>query len=144
MRRLRLARQDAVDGDQAGAEINSPSHLPTHQRRLDRLAAAVTNDPGYTLTSRVTTTEIVRSADARVDRTHVLTAWRVCAGFSHGRIWTTLSVLNRNETPDESEPDVMNLYVTNSLPKLWWATATAWRVLTHAHQLYQTRRVRHY
>lgn len=144
MRRLRLALEDAKDSDRAGAEIGSPSNLAVARRRLDGLAAAAANDPGYTLKSGVNTTDIVRAADTQVDRTHVLTAWRVCAGFSHGRIWTTLAVLDRNEVPNEGEPDVMHLYVTNSLPKLHWVVATSWKVVDHAQELYQERRVRHY
>jgi hypothetical protein len=144
MRRLRLAWEDAKDGNRAGKEINSPTDLPTVQLRLNRLGAAITEDISYTHKSGIKTTDIVQAADTNVDRTHVLTVWRVCAGFSHGRIWTTLAMLDRSEVPNEGEPDVLHLYVTNSLPRLWCAVSTAWRVLTRADQLYQTRRVRHY
>lgn len=142
MRRLRLAWQDAKDGNRAGEEIDSPADLPTTQQRLNRLGTAITGDTNYTHTNGVTTTNIVQAADAQMDRTHVLTAWRVCAGFSHGRLWATLSVLDRTVVLSDDEPDVLHAYVTNTLPKLYWAVSTAWRVLTHAQQLYDTRRVR--
>jgi hypothetical protein len=144
MRRLRWNWVDARDGNQFGEEINSPTDLPTTQHRLNRIGAAITGDASYAHTSRATTTDIVKAADAAVDRTHVLAAWRVCAGFSHGRMWTTLSVLDRTTVPSEDDPDVLHAYVTSSLHTLWWAVSTAWRVLTRAHQLYQTRRAQHY
>jgi hypothetical protein len=142
MRRLRWAWVDATDGNRFGENINSPTDLPKIRQRLNRIGAAITGDARYTHNSRVTTTEIVEAAAADVERTHVLAAWRVCAGFSHGRMWTTLSILDRMVVPSEDDPDVLHAYVTGSLHTLWWAVSTAWRAFDHAQALYQSRRVR--
>lgn len=144
MRRLRWTWVDAKDGNRFGEEINSPTDLPTIRQRLNRIGAAITGDTSYTHNSGITTTAIIGAADAEVDETHVLAAWRVCAGFSHGRMWTTLSVLDRTTVPSADDPDVLHASVTSSLHTLWWAVSTAWRIFTCADDLYQSRRVRHY
>jgi hypothetical protein len=69
---------------------------------------------------------------------HALTAWRVCSGFAHGRLWATLSVLPR-EVVELDVPGTVGLRFTNSWKALTWTTMTAVDVIDRGLALYRTR-----
>ncbi|MGH9250869.1 MAG: hypothetical protein ACRD0W_15290 [Acidimicrobiales bacterium] len=90
------------------------------------------------------TTEIVKYADGHMrSPLGTLIRWRVCAGFSHARLWTTLSVLDRKQV-ESDDPDVAHMMVTSSLERILWAAMSAHNVVIAAAHLYAQRRTRHH
>ena len=69
---------------------------------------------------------------------HALTAWRVCSGFAHGRLWATLPVLPR-EVVELDVPGTVGLRFTNSWKALTWTTMTAVDDVDRGLALHRTR-----
>lgn len=140
VRSLQLMVGDAVDGDTVATEIGSTVPRPLADRRaeIDRLARAVRPDVRTPL-RRASSTDIVRAAQEHgPSEIHALTAWRVCSGFAHGRLWATLSVLPR-EVIELDDPGMVGLRFTNSWKPLTWAAMTAVDVVDRGLDLYRAR-----
>jgi hypothetical protein len=142
IRSLQVTVRDAMDAATVSDETGLPMRRSLEERRaeIDQLAQAIRGgrlvrlDPPFS-------TAIVRAADAACGSPiDVLTPWRVCSGFAHGRLWATLALLPR-EIVDHPTPGDVGLKVTNSLDRLIWATMAAVDVVNVGLQLYRTRAV---
>lgn len=145
VRRLRQVLRDAMDGNAAAVEFGLKPGRPveTRKRELLSMARKVRGDAAYKLRPSETT-EIVRSAEAAVrSKVNVMTAWRACAGFSHGRLWPTLSVLDREVEATDASTNVRHVRVTNSKDRVLWALKAAQDVLDTAAKRLDQQRVPH-
>jgi hypothetical protein len=145
IRSLQVTVRDAMDAATVSDETGLPMRRSLEERRaeIDQLAQAIRGgrlvrlDPPFS-------TAIVRAADAACGSPiDVLTPWRVCSGFAHGRLRATLAVLPR-EVVDLPTPGDVGLKVTNSLDRLIWGTMAAVDVVNVGLQLYRTRAVSPY
>jgi hypothetical protein len=62
----------------------------------------------------------------------------MCSGFAHGRLWATVSALDREEVRTAASGDLL-LKVTNSSRTFAWAAMTALNVAKHGAGLYVQR-----
>ncbi len=141
IRSLQLTVGDAIDADTVASETGLPMRRPLEERRaeIDQLAQTIRGG-ALTRLPRASSSSIVRAADAACSSpVGVLTAWRVCSGFAHGRLWATLAVLQRDEVVDLPAPGDVGLRVTNSLDRLIWATMAAVDVVDTGLRLYRKR-----
>lgn len=140
IRSLKLTVRDAMDAATVSAETGMPMRRSLEERwaEIDRLAQAIRGG-SVTRLRPPSSTEIVRAADAASSSPiRVLTPWRICSGFAHGRLWATLAILPR-EVVDLPTPGDIGLKVTNSLDRLIWATMAAVDVINLGLDLYRTR-----
>ena len=140
VRSLQLIVGDAMDGDKVATEIGGTvsRSLAERQTEIDRLARAVRPDVRVPL-RRASSTDIVRAAQEHgPSGFHALTAWRVCSGFAHGRLWPSLSVLPREEI-ELDVPGAVGVRFTNSWKPMTWTTMTAVDVIDRGISLYRTR-----
>lgn len=140
LRSLQLMVGDAVDGDTVATETGTTPGRPIAERRaeIDRLARAVRPDVHVPL-RRASSTEIVRAVQEHGrPGLHALTAWRVCSGFAHGRLWPTLSVLPR-EVVELDVPGTVGVRYSNCWKPMTWVTMTAVDVIDRGIALYRTR-----
>lgn len=85
----------------------------------------------------VSTTGIVSYADQHLG-IQVLFAWQLCSGFSHGRPWAALGLLERHEL-ESSEEGVVLMRQTSSLDRALYPTAVAFGVLNRTFALLHDR-----
>jgi hypothetical protein len=115
-RTLRWYVRNALDQSEALAEMDvstrrSRDHMidSLEQAMLARVPRLPRNfSRGYYSTGVVKYVEAHRE-DAGLG---VLTPWRICSGFAHGRPWVALGLLEREEFPTD-EPGVMHLRLTS-------------------------------
>lgn len=137
-RSLQLGVRDAIDGNTVAEEACVPIPRPLADRReqVDNIARAL---GVATPVKAATSTEIVRGAQEVVDTSmNVLTAWRVCSGFAHGRTWATVSVLEREEFESHTPGDVL-LKLTSSVDRVMWAAWAAADTIDKGVELYRSR-----
>lgn len=136
-RRLSLALQDAYDADKAAREIGNQN--TTLNARLDRLTEIVRTATGDREIPRLWTTTVVKEAEAAAGvGFRPMLVWRVGSGFSHGRLWTDISMLDREEFPTD-EAGVVRARLSNNLTRVWWACRAAHEMLLAASRLYRQR-----
>jgi hypothetical protein len=147
LRRLQLAVVDARDGDQAtqGAGLAANRPLPeriNQLRDIARLAGLATMpDDGRP----PSVTSMIKAADLTVATPlSILTAWQVCSGIAHGRMWARLSLLLREEVGRELGSDIGQFRMTSDLSRLVWALNCGLKVTQHAGVLYQQRATKHH
>jgi hypothetical protein len=145
IRRLQQVLRDAQDGDRAARELGlAPTKpLAVREAELADMARRVMGDPSFRLKPAEMTPIVKFAQDASGSTLKVLTSWRVCAGFSHGRLWATLSMLDR-EVVEKLDSRVVYLRVRNSKERVLWALSVAMDLVRFAASQYERRRVRHY
>jgi hypothetical protein len=88
---------------------------------------------------RLNVTSILREVDSLgFTDLRALAAWRTCSAFAHGRLWSSLSLLEREVFPS-GEPRVATLRLTNSLSAVLWPTWVAHDLVVSALHLYEQR-----
>ncbi|TRW46387.1 hypothetical protein [Georgenia yuyongxinii] len=144
-RALRLAK-DNIEQSRAAARLHglTPPSGRTHEGRLQTvsdLAAA----RGITLPkNRLSYTEIVDGAAANTAfKPEILVlSWRVCSGLTHGRMWASIGLLEREEYESPAE-GVMDVKLTTSLNQIMPFVETVLAVLNVALASYERGRVVH-
>jgi hypothetical protein len=135
-RTLRYAVRDVLDQDKAMSGISTPSRtLLVRRARIDQLAATATGRPVQAV-KPVTSTELVTAADDEPGASifPVVTLWRLCSGFAHGRRWSTVFYLQQEEAQGPSGQP--RLLMTNSYDRMIIAAWAALDVTEHALRLY--------
>jgi hypothetical protein len=140
LRALQFAVRDAIDRDTLDREAGRPIRTPLveRRRRINDLARAGAGHDGQVNPPR--STDIVATADA-VSGVRVLPVWRVCSGFANGRLWTTISILDREELA-AATPGYANMYFKSSHGRVALAAWAALDVIDYALDVYQRRAVR--
>lgn len=140
MRALSHVLRDATDGNIAATGMGLAPARPLEERRkqLEKLAEAATG--GRTCRVKLErSTDIVAAADvATRSPVGVLSAWRVCSGFAHGRMWAWIAVLNHEELPG-APPGEYRLRVTSTLDRVLWAAWAATDVAERGLELFRRR-----
>lgn len=138
-RRLRLAVKDSMDSYAASEPISAGrNRTRDEQRQRFREIAAHAGVPPQDVFKLPTSTEMVKAADASTGAAfHIHTAWQICSGFAHGRLWPTLSVLERVAVLEDPETGVGLYRVTSDLAHVAWAVGASFDLLKHASGLYQ-------
>lgn len=54
--------------------------------------------------------------------------WRLCSGFTHGRLWASLTFQEQDAQPTD-DPDVMSVRITSDLTRALWAPKEAMHLL---------------
>lgn len=137
---LRHMVRDAIDADQAATGMGLTTHKPLAQRRaeINERAREITGLPNLKVGPE-TSTNIVKVADAAAGLTlDALSAWRACSGFAHGRLWATLSVLEKEELPG-AEDGMHRLRVTTPLDRVFWVVLAATDLTDHGFNLLRKR-----
>lgn len=57
-----------------------------------------------------------------------LLLWRLCSGFTHGRIWASLAFQDQDVQPTD-DPNVMSVRLTSDLTRALWAPKEAMHLL---------------
>ncbi|WP_410792323.1 hypothetical protein [Kribbella sp. C-35] len=132
LRRLQLARKDIMDGDSAATGAGIPVNRPRDERltELEDLSERVCGTrtvPGLNPSAII---EQVESQLQPEQQMHQLLAWKVCSGFTHGRLWPETSLLKQEII--QTDGDVVRLRLTNDLSRVLWVTTAGWRVLNAA------------
>lgn len=70
---------------------------------------------------------------------HLTFAWNLCSGFAHGRPWTSLSALDREELPT-SKPGTTTLRLTNDSARVLYPVLCGLFTVQEAMRLDQQRR----
>ncbi|MFR9806430.1 hypothetical protein ACL02T_29700, partial [Pseudonocardia sp. RS010] len=118
--------RDAIDGENAATGMGLTTQKPLEQRRaeINRRAREITGDPELKVNPE-SSTKIVKDAEAAAGLLlGPLSAWQTCSGFAHGRLWATLSVLEKRELPG-AEEGMHRLLVTTPLDRVFWAVVAA-------------------
>lgn len=139
LRRLQLARQDVMDGDSAATQAGVPVNRSRDDRLedLDAIALRVCGSPkipGLRPSTIIKEVEGMLPADKQRRQ---LLAWQACSGFTHGRLWPEVSLLNREIISQDG--DVQTLRLTNDLTRVWWVTRAASGVLDAATWMFDQR-----
>jgi hypothetical protein len=139
-RRMALAVADAKDGTAMATGLGLPMPRDLDERVAEMKALAHTAGwEGPLPDARVT--GIVRSVDNMgLHAIGPLSAWRVCSGFAHGRMWSTLSILER-EVFESDDPSVAVLRITNRLDRVLWAVTASHDLLVQLLRLYELRAI---
>jgi hypothetical protein len=114
-RRLRFALKDNKDSYQASNGMGLTR--PKTQEEVSNRILGIGEAAGIALSElrpTVTSTSMVSAAQNIPGAPRLLLSmWRICSGFAHGRKWATLSVLDREEL--SSDPDTkVGLYRLSS------------------------------
>ncbi len=139
LRRLSHAAQDSRDGTLMATEARAPVQRQLSEILDDiRPIASGVAGPGAAL-KRLNVTEMIREAD-KLGYTplNALAAWRTCSGFAHGRLWSSLSLLQRQVFPS-TDPEVATLRLTNRLHAVLWPAWAAHDLVVGTLQLYDQR-----
>lgn len=99
-RRLELAAQDARDGTRMATDagLDLPRPLIDRLAHIQALKERATGDGR--LPRRLETSSIIRWVDAQhFSSVGALRLWQVGSGFAHGRLWPSVSVLQREAQP---------------------------------------------
>jgi hypothetical protein len=139
LRRLQLARKDIMDGDSAATGAGIPVNR-TRDVRLTELEDLADSVCGTRTIPGLNPSAIVEQVEAQLapdQRMHQLLAWKVCSGFTHGRLWPETSLLKQEVI--QTDGDVVRLRLTNDLSRVLWVATAGWRVLNAATRLYDRR-----
>lgn len=139
LRRLQLARKDVLDGDSAATGAGIPVNRP-RAVRLAELEDVCARVCGTRTIPGLNPSVIVEEVEAQLppdQRMHQLLAWKVCSGFTHGRLWPETSLLKQEVV--HTDGDVVRLRLTNDLSRVLWVATAGWRVLNAATRLYDRR-----
>jgi hypothetical protein len=139
LRRLSHAAQDVRDGTlmAQGAKVLVPREFSQRSAELELMAQHVAGASGKL--ERLNLTQILREVDSlNFTDLQALAAWRTCSAFAHGRLWSSLSLLEREVFPSGA-PNVATLRLTNSLSAVLWPTWVAHDLVVSALQLYEQR-----
>jgi hypothetical protein len=140
-RRFRLAIADVGNGEKA-RHLTGQSAPRNAQDRIDEIhaiaaragidAPALKKPAGYT--------EIIRTVDADGPANSIIEAsWRLCSGFAHGDLWTTLSASRRTQIPGAAEPGIGTFKIEANLGLLMQVTTLAVGITRHGWQLHDHR-----
>lgn len=139
LRRLSHAAQDARDGTLMAQEegVSVPREFSERTTELELMAQRVALASGKL--ERLNVMSILREVDSLgFTDLRALAAWRTCSALAHGRLWSSLSLLER-EVFLSGEPSVATLRLTNSLSAVLWPTWVAHDLVVSALHLYEQR-----
>ena len=140
-RRLRLALADIGNSEQVKLLMGQQGPRPK-QERIDQVhdiarragidEARLKQKPGYS--------EIVKAVDATVSMNGMIeVSWKVCSGYAHGDLWTTLGASQRTEIPGPGEEGIGTFKIEANLGLLMKVTTIATAVTGLGWQLYDQR-----
>jgi hypothetical protein len=140
-RRFRLAIADIGNGEKARQLTGQPASR-TAQERIDEIhaiaaragidAVALKKPAGYT--------EIIKTVDQDGPANSAIEAsWRLCSGFAHGDLWTTLSASRRTQIPSPAEVGIGTFKIEANLSLLTQVTRLAAGITSRGWQLYDQR-----
>ena len=139
--RFRLAIADIGNGEKA-RQLTGQSAPRTVQERIDEIYA-IANRVGIDATGLKKPagyTEIIKTVDADGPANSVIEAsWRLCSGFAHGDLWTTLSASRRTQIPGAAEPGIGTFKIEANLGLLMQVTTLAVGITRRGWQLYDQR-----
>lgn len=138
-RRLRHVAQDARDGDAVARDMSGTPPRSLQERLQDiHRVGAVAAGRAITL-SPLSITKAMTYVDG-LPNSHMsrLAAWKVCSGFAHGRLWSTLSVLDQETFPGATE-ETATLRITNSLDRVLWTVWVAHDLVRDTLHLFRQR-----
>lgn len=140
-RRLRLALDDIKNSEQVKVLTRQTGPRPK-QDRLDQvrdIALRAGVDEGA-LKGKVGYSEIVRAVDETGAAEGLLeVSWKLCSGYAHGDLWTTLSASRRTEMPRAAEEGVGTFRIEANLALLKAVTSTAAAVTSLGWRLHDQR-----
>jgi hypothetical protein len=140
LRCLRHMVRDAIDADTAatGMELTTGTPLSHRRAEINERARQITGRPDLKVNPEPST-DIVKAADAAASLTlAALPAWRACSGFAHGRLWATLTVLEKEELPGAADGE-HRLRVTTPLDRVLWVAYAAADLTDHGLNLLRQR-----
>lgn len=140
-RRLRLAIGDIRNGEQA-RQLTGQLGPRTEQERLDQIRdiASRAGLDAAAVRSKATYTEIVTAVDGTGPANSTIeVCWKVCSGYAHGDLWTTLGASRRAELPGTGEEGVGTFKIEANLRLLMEVTAIAVGVTRWGWQLHDQR-----
>lgn len=140
-RRLRLAIADVRNGEQA-RQLTGLTGPRTERERLDQIGdiASRASLDEAAVKSKATYTEIVKAVDSiGPGNTMIEVCWKVCSGYSHGDLWTTLGASRRTEIRSTDREGIGTFRIEASLRLLKEVTAVAVIVTRWGWQLHDQR-----
>lgn len=140
LRRLRLAVKDSNDGYVVSDELGGKRNRTKQEQheRFKEIAAAARLDPAA-IDKRLTSTEMVKAAEAATSRAHALAAWRAGSGIAHGRTWANMSLLEREVVERDDEAGIGTFKLTTNTRYLTWVIDAGFKVTKRAAHLYLER-----
>lgn len=122
VRRLRHAAQDARDMDTVVGELQVPAPRPLTDRLSEMQAIGDAIAGRHVSLRAFKITDIMTEVDhLPASHMEVKAAWRICSGFAHGRLWPSLSMLDREVQPGRLRDDAA-VRITNSMDRVLWAS----------------------
>lgn len=116
-RTLRWHLKNTKDQETATSEMGLEAPLPVEER-LEKIRAVASACGIAGKLAVPTSTEMVRYADHNAETpTAVLTPWRICSGFAHGRPWAYLGALTQEIRPSGGGDNVVTVRLTNDHTK---------------------------
>lgn len=139
-RRLQLAAQNAKDGNRMSTDSGIPPPRALEDR-LQQIRLLSERAGGGDRLPPLKISEVIRWADGQhFSSMRVLLAWQVGSGFAHGRLWSSISVLDR-EARQSTDPEVALLRLTNSKDRVLWVMWAAFDLLAATIKLFEQRSV---
>ena len=139
---LRWYVRNALDQSEALPEMGVPMRRSRDEmvRSLEQVMLARVPQVPRGFTRGYYSTGVVKYVEAHRDDAGlgVLTPWRLCSGFAHGRPWVSLGILEREEFPTD-EPGVMQLRLTSDGTRTLMGPLAAMHLLEDVLKLFASR-----
>lgn len=133
-RTLRWHVKNVKDQHQAIGMLDIPGQRPLEDRlrRLEQIATQSLGAVPSGFRNGYTATRVLEYVDENNEnagrKLSTFFLWRLCSGFTHGRLWASLAFQEQDMQPTD-DPDVMSVRINSDLTRALWAPKEAMHLL---------------